>query len=35
MNQTDDKNIVSEMIETQRVYINTLLQEKYYLSTLF
>jgi formyltetrahydrofolate synthetase len=32
MNQTNDKNIVSEMIETQREYINTLLQEKYYLS---
>ena len=31
-NQPRDKNILLEMIETQREYINTLLQEKYYLS---
>ena len=32
MNQNMNQNIILEMIETQRVYINTLLQEKYYLS---
>ena len=32
MNQNMNQNIILEMIETQREYINTLLQEKYYLS---